>query len=88
MLKRVHAMERPKVIIADDHAFVVDVCRKLLEPEYDVTATGGDGRAIIRIAATLKRQVVILGVGMPLLNRLDAGQQIKGMLHSHGQLTY
>jgi DNA-binding NarL/FixJ family response regulator len=77
-------MERnqPKVIIADDHAFVADVCKKLLEPDYDVVATVGDGRALVRVAATLKPQVVILDIGMPLLNGLDAGQQVKGLLHS------
>lgn len=77
-------MERnqPKIIIADDHAFVADVCKKLLEPDYDVVATVGDGRSLVRVAATLKPQVVILDIGMPLLNGLDAGQQIKGLLHS------
>jgi CheY-like chemotaxis protein len=65
---------RPRIIIADDHAFVADACKKLLEPEYDVVATVGDGRALVRIAATLKPQVIILDIGMPLLNGLDAGR--------------
>ncbi|HSY99838.1 MAG TPA: response regulator transcription factor [Terriglobales bacterium] len=69
-------------MIADDHAFVADACKKLLEPEYDVVATVGDGRALVRIAATLKPQVIIIDIGMPLLNGLDAGQQIKQILRS------
>jgi len=73
---------RPRIMIADDHAFVADVCKKLLEPEFDVVATVGDGRALVRIAATLKPDVIILDVGMPLLNGLDAGQQIKQVLSS------
>ena len=73
---------RPRIIIADDHAFVADACKKLLEPEYDVVATVGDGRALVRIAATLKPQVIILDIGMPLLNGLDAGRQIKQILGS------
>ena len=36
---------RPHIMIADDHAFVADACKKLLEPEFDVVATVGDGRA-------------------------------------------
>ena len=43
-------MSRPRIMIADDHAFVADACKKLLEPEYDVVATVGDGRALVRIA--------------------------------------
>jgi len=75
-------MNRPRIMIADDHAFVADACKKLLEPEYDVVATVGDGRALVRIAATLKPQVIIIDIGMPLLNGLDAGQQIKQILRS------
>jgi len=73
---------RPHIIIADDHAFVADACKKLLEPEFDVVATVGDGRALVRVAATLKPQVIIIDIGMPLLNGLDAGQQIKQILRS------
>ena len=73
---------RPHIIIADDHAFVADACKKLLEPEFDVVATVADGRALVRIAATLKPRVIVLDVGMPLLNGLDAGQQIKQLLPS------
>jgi len=69
-------------MIADDHAFVADACKKLLEPEYDVVATVGDGRALVRIAATLKPQVIIIDIGMPLLNGLDAGYQVKQLLRS------
>jgi DNA-binding NarL/FixJ family response regulator len=73
---------RPHIMIADDHAFAADACKKLLEPEFDVVAKVGDGRALVRIAATLRPEVIILDVGMPLLNGLDAGQQIKQLLPS------
>jgi DNA-binding NarL/FixJ family response regulator len=75
-------MMRPSIIIADDHTLVAEACKNLLEPEYDVVATVGDGRALIRVAATLKPQVIILDVGMPLLNGLDAGRQIRASLSS------
>src|SRR5271169_3742700 len=73
---------RFQIMIADDHTFVADACKKLLEPEYDVVATVGDGRALVNIAATLKPQLIITDIGMPLLNGLDAGQQIKQLLRS------
>jgi len=73
---------RPHIIIAEDHTFVADACKKLLEPEYEVVATVGDGRALVRIAATLKPQVIIVDIGMPLLNGLDAGYQVKRLLGS------
>lgn len=73
---------RPRIIIADDHALVADACRKLLEPEFDVVATVGDGRALVRVAANLKPELIIADVGMPLLNGLDAGHQVKQLLGS------
>jgi DNA-binding NarL/FixJ family response regulator len=73
---------RPHIVIADDHTFMADACKKLLEPKYDVVATVGDGRALVRIAATLKPQVIIIDIGMPLLNGLDAGHQVKQLLPS------
>jgi DNA-binding NarL/FixJ family response regulator len=76
------AGNRFQIMIADDHAFVADACRKLLEPEYDVAATVGDGRAMVRIAANLKPQVIVIDIGMPLLNGLDAGCQVKQILPS------
>jgi DNA-binding NarL/FixJ family response regulator len=73
---------RPQIMIADDHAFVADACRKLLESEYDVVATVGDGRALVRVATDLKPQAIIIDIGMPLLNGLDAGCQVKEILRS------
>ena len=67
-------------MIADDHAFVADACRKLVEPEFDVVATVGDGRALVKIAATLRPQVIIVDIAMPLLNGLDAGYQVRQLL--------
>jgi DNA-binding NarL/FixJ family response regulator len=73
---------RPRIMIADDHALMADACTKLLEPEYDVVATVGDGRALLRIATTLRPHLIIMDVGMPLLNGLDAGHQVKQILSS------
>lgn len=74
------APSRSRVLIADDHTLVADLCKKLLEPEFDVVGTVADGRALVRTAANLKPDVVVIDVAMPILNGLDAGQQVKEML--------
>jgi DNA-binding NarL/FixJ family response regulator len=76
------AKHRPHIIIADDHALVADLCKRLLEPEFGVVATVGGGRALVRIAATLKPQVIVIDIGMPLLNGLDTGYQVKQLMGS------
>jgi DNA-binding NarL/FixJ family response regulator len=76
------AGNRSQIMIADDHTFVADVCKKVLEPEFDVVATVNNGRALVRTAATLKPQLIIVDVGMPLLNGLDAACQVRELLGS------
>jgi DNA-binding NarL/FixJ family response regulator len=71
---------RPTVIIADDHTLVAQACKKLLDQEFDVIAIVGDGRSLVRKAAELKPDAVVVDIHMPLLNGLDAGQQICKML--------
>jgi len=61
---------------------VAEACKKLLEHEYEVVATVNDGRALVRAAVELKPHLIIVDVAMPLLNGLDAGQQVKEFLPS------
>ena len=68
---------RPRIVIADDHTLVADLCRKLLETEFQVVGTVSNGRAMVRAAADLKPDVIVVDVAMPILNGLDAGQQVK-----------
>jgi DNA-binding NarL/FixJ family response regulator len=73
-------MKLPRVILADDHKILLEAFRKLLEPHYEVVATVSDGRALLTAAATLKPDVILLDIGMPLLNGLEAARQLKNKL--------
>jgi DNA-binding NarL/FixJ family response regulator len=72
----------PRILIADDHTLVAEACKKLLDVEYEVVGTVGNGRALVRAAAELRPDLIVVDVAMPLLNGLDAGQQIKELLPS------
>ena len=65
----------PRILIADDHILVAEACKKLLESDYEIVATVGDGRALVRAAIALKPHLIIVDVAMPLLNGLDAGSR-------------
>lgn len=73
-------MERTRILIADDHVLVAEAFRSLLEPEYDVVGVVTDGRSLIKVALEAKPDIVLLDLGMPLLNGLDAGQELKKLL--------
>lgn len=68
---------RIRVLIADDHKLVAEACKNLLEPEFNVVALVPDGRELLKQAAELRPDVVILDISMPQLNGLDAGELIK-----------
>lgn len=70
-------MQKPTVLIADDHTLVVDAFRKLLEANYEIVGTVGDGLALLEQAPSLRPDVIIVDIGMPLLNGLAAGQRLK-----------
>ena len=71
---------KPRVLLADDHTLVAEACCKLLEPEFQVVGVVPDGRALLRVLPQLQPDVVVLDIGMPLLNGLDAGEQAKQLL--------
>ncbi len=71
---------RPRVLIADDHNLIAELCKRLLDVEFDVVGIVSDGRALVRAAGELRPDVVVVDVAMPVLNGLDAGRQVKEML--------
>jgi DNA-binding NarL/FixJ family response regulator len=71
---------RPRILIADDHTLVAELCKRLLENDFDVVGTVADGRALVRASTALKPDVIVLDIAMPVLNGLDAGRQVKKML--------
>lgn len=71
---------RPRILIADDHILVADAFKKMLAVEFDVVATVNDGRNLIGVAHKLQPDVILVDIGMPILNGLDAAQRIKRTL--------
>src|SRR3954465_8344825 len=69
-----------RVLLADDHALVREGLRSLIEaePGLEVVGEAVDGRAAAEMAAELSPDVVVMDVGMPHLNGMDATRQIKG----------
>jgi DNA-binding NarL/FixJ family response regulator len=74
------ARNRSRILVADDHNLVAELCKKLLEVEFDVVGTVSEGRALVRAAAALKPDVIVADIAMPILNGIDAGQQVKEIL--------
>lgn len=70
-------MKRPRVVLADDHTLILEALKNLLESEFDVVGIFGDGRTLIEGAPALNPNVIVLDIGMPGMNGLNAGQRLK-----------
>jgi DNA-binding NarL/FixJ family response regulator len=70
-------MIRTRVLLADDHTLLLEAFRRLLSDDFDVVGTVSDGRALVEAATTLRPDVVVVDIGMPLLNGIDATRAIR-----------
>ena len=75
-------MEKLRILLADDNEVVRQGVRMLIEKEtgWEVCGEAVDGRTAVALAAKLKPDVVVLDMGMPELNGLEAARQIKRAL--------
>ena len=71
---------KPRILIADDHYFVAEGYQRLLEPEFDIVGIVTSGRDLITRALSLKPDLVLVDIGMPALNGLDAASRLKVLL--------
>jgi DNA-binding NarL/FixJ family response regulator len=55
---------------------VIEGLRRILEREFDIAGLATDGRALVRVAAELKPDVIVADITMPLLNGIEAARQI------------
>ena len=66
----------PSVLLADDHALLLEAFRRLLEPQYAVVGAVTDGRALVEESRRLKPDLIVADISMPQLNGLDACEQL------------
>jgi two-component system response regulator NreC len=71
-----------RVLIADDHQIIREGLRLMLEKEPDINIVGEaeDGRMTERLARELLPDVIIMDVGMPHVNGIEATRQITANL--------
>jgi len=70
---------KTRVLLVDDHKIMREGLRSLLAvtPGVEVVGEAGDGRSAVQLALKLAPDVVVMDIGMPDLNGVDATRQIK-----------
>jgi DNA-binding NarL/FixJ family response regulator len=65
-------------VLADDHTLVRQGLKKIIEeqPGWTVVGQAGDGREAVEVVTELKPDVLVLDIGMPRLNGVEATRQV------------
>jgi DNA-binding NarL/FixJ family response regulator len=72
-------MNSIRVLLADDHKLIRAGLRLVVDQQPDLSVVGeaDDGRQAVELAKSLKPNVVVMDIGMPNLNGIEAARQIR-----------
>ena len=70
-------MNRIRVLLADDHELMLERISELVKMECNVVGTVTDGQQALETARDLKPDVLVLDSSMPVMNGIEAAQQLK-----------
>jgi len=70
---------KKRIVIADDHAEMLDEVRQLLENDYDIVAAVDDGAKLVDAAFEHKPDLVITDISMPVMNGFEAAAKLRGL---------
>jgi DNA-binding NarL/FixJ family response regulator len=70
-------MNRPRVLLADDHTMFMEGLKGLLQDDFELLETVENGAALVESAARLEPDIIILDISMPVLNGFDAARELR-----------
>ncbi len=73
-------MGSTRILLADDHVLVSHGVRATLEAQFEIVGHASDGKALVEAAEALRPDAIVLDIGMPVLNGLEAAQRIRKIL--------
>ena len=69
-----------RILLADDHGLMLEGLTRLLAGEFEIVGTATDGRTLVSETLRLRPDVVVLDIGMPGLNGIEAARQVNKAL--------
>jgi DNA-binding NarL/FixJ family response regulator len=68
---------QPRVLLADDHNVVLERVLSLLQQDFQVVGTVGNGRQLVSEALRLQPDVIVLDISMPVLTGIEAAHELR-----------
>ena len=65
-----------RILLADDHVLMLEGLARMLSSEFEIVGAVKNGRALLEEAERLHPDVVVLDVGMPELNGIEAARRL------------
>jgi DNA-binding NarL/FixJ family response regulator len=76
-------MKRCRILLADDHAVVLEGLRRILDrPDFEIVGEARDGVAMLQAATELRPEVIIVDVTMPEMNGIEAARELRKFDHT------
>jgi DNA-binding NarL/FixJ family response regulator len=70
-------MNRPRILLADDHQAVLERVKTLLQSLFDVVGAARTGREMVSEATRLSPDVIVADISMPDLSGIEAAQELR-----------
>jgi len=70
-------VNRPRVLLAEDHRIVAEGLKSLLAADFDLAGVVEDGRTLVEAARTLRPDVIVADISMPSLNGIEALEALR-----------
>ncbi len=80
-------LNRPRVLLADDHLMMREKVTRMLESEFDIIGAVTNGQALLDEAAVLDPDIVILDITMPGLPGIEAARRLRET-GSHAKIVF
>jgi DNA-binding NarL/FixJ family response regulator len=70
-------MNRPRILLADDHRIILERVRTLLQATFDVVGAASNGREMVLEALRLAPDVIVADIAMPELSGIEAAHELR-----------
>jgi DNA-binding NarL/FixJ family response regulator len=72
-----NSIGRKRLLLADDHAEMLEELRTLLEPDYEIVGAVENGQKLVEAAKSLKPDLIVSDISMPVMTGFEAVAKIR-----------
>src|SRR5262245_63009029 len=74
-------MQRPRVLVVDDNASILKLVTGLIDGEFEIVGTAGDGPSAVASAIQLRPDIIVLDLSLPTIGGFQVVEQLQAKKH-------